>query len=312
MLETLPQWAGERGYRIAWGPLSVAQAARADVATRHRTGELNSDFYTGELTKLGAEGKPPWDGPATIVMVAKPRPAHIVTFNLPNRTVEAVLPPTYVRYRPVFEEVRQDLQTHGLPGARVVLLEGPLKATAVRLGLVKYGLNNITYAPDLGSYIQLLGYVTDAPLPLPRNWHPNEPDLMSECESCGACQSACPTGAIDPARVLLRAERCLTLANEMDTPWPTWLPSNIHHCLLGCLFCQENCPKNPPLKRVSTGVVFTHEETLAFLEPDSERVGTTWDSIRAKLDEIGESSYENVLGRNLRALLESQQSSPNS
>ena len=58
----------------------------------------------------------------------------------------------------------------------------PLKPLAVRLGLVRYGRNNVTYAPGMGSYIQLLGYLTDASLPLPDGWRPQEPTLLPECE----------------------------------------------------------------------------------------------------------------------------------
>ena len=33
-----------------------------------------------------------------------------------------------------------------------------------------------------------------------------------------------------PRGVLLRAERCLTLANEATGGWPSWVPAASHHC----------------------------------------------------------------------------------
>ena len=145
------------------------------------------------------------------------------------------------------------------------LIDAPLKALAARLGLVRYGRNNVTYAPGIGSYLQLIGCVTDAALPVPADWTPQEPQLLDLCETCGECETACPTGAIGSDRVLLHAERCLTLANEATATFPDWLPSSAHHCLIGCLLCQRACPENARLEVEDTGIVFTAEETAALL-----------------------------------------------
>ena len=66
-------------------------------------------------------------------------------------------------------------------------------------------------------------------------------------------------------RVLLHAERCLTYINENPGPWPTFVPTRAHHCLLGCLLCQRSCPANSKLPIESTGVAFSREETEALL-----------------------------------------------
>ena len=161
----------------------------------------------------------------------------------------------------------------------------------------------MTYAPSLGSFIQLLGYVTDAALPLAVHWKPSEPALLPECDVCGLCSTVCPTGAIDEDRVLLHAERCLTYANENAGPWPDWVPVQAHECLLGCLHCQRACPANPELLIENSGVAFNSEETSALLADTGEHSAPVWDGVRGKLAELGQPYAEPVVGRNLKALL---------
>jgi len=301
MNEQLRGWADARGYKVAWGPVECAHDARAEILRRHASGELDDAFYRSELEPL-ATGSVPRSG-ATVIVVAKPAPAHRVRFRVGRTDVAAILPPTYVRYRPTFEEVRQDLAANGLPGVRVEHLGWPVKAVAARLGLVRYGRNNVTYVDDLGSYVQLCAFVTDAALPVAAGAVPAEPMLLDECATCGACASACPTGAIDGERVLLRAERCLTFVNENAGAWPAWMSEHWHHCLLGCLYCQQGCPVNPELKVIDTGVVFSEGETEALLA-EADTGGSTGETgISAKLAWLGQPYAEPVLGRNLRALL---------
>lgn len=310
MVESLQRWARQRGYQVAWGLPTALRAARDDVLSRRRSGELDTAFFEANLASFDAGDTPPWDGPATVVVVVMPRPAHTVAFTIGGRSVEAVFPPTYVRYQPLFEEVRQDLQQHGLPGARVERVNVPLKPLAARLGLVRYGRNNVTYAAGLGSYFQLFGYLTDVALPLPAGWRPCEPELLPECEGCLVCAAACPTGAIGEDRVLLHGERCLTFINESPGAWPDWISPSAHNCLLGCLLCQRPCPANRDLPLESSGVVFTAEETNALLGADGEHEGSAWDGLRAKFEQLGQLHQEPVLARNLRALLAAQARQP--
>jgi epoxyqueuosine reductase len=303
MVGSLERWAAERGYRVAWGPVEVVRSAVAEVAARRSAGELDDAFFRTALEGVVTGTGGPVGG--TVVVVAQPRPAHRVGFELDGERFEALLPPTYLRYRPNFEQVRQDLAAHGLPGAGVEHVTAPLKAVAARLGLVRYGRNNIAYAEGLGSYLQLCGYVTDATLPAPARGALEEPTLLPECEGCDACAAACPTGAISDGRVLLRGERCLTLANEGPGEWPDWTPRRRHNSLLGCLLCQRCCPANPRLPVEDSGVVFSADETRTLLE-GSGAADQAESGIRAKLAWLGQPSAEGVLGRNLRALVESR------
>ena len=296
----LRAWAAARGYAVAWGPLAAVAAAREEIRRRHAGGELDDGFFRSGLAALAAAE--PQRAGAAVVAVARPEPARRVGFRLPGRVVEAILPPTYVRYRETFEEVRQDLAAHALPGVRVEHLSWPHKAAAARLGLVRYGRNNLAYAGALGSWVQLCAYVTDADLGAAGAAAIGEPRLLDECAACSACTEACPTGAIGWDRVLLRAERCLTHVNEGPGQWPDWVPERAHHCLIGCLACQRACPANPPLPVVDSGVVFSEEETDALLA-EGPPGGSAGAGIRVKLAFLGLTSYEPaVLGRNLRAL----------
>jgi epoxyqueuosine reductase len=309
MVETLMRWAKERGYRVGWGLPSAIAAAREDVLSRRRSGELDAGFFKANLAGFDSF-EAPWEGAARVVVVVMPRPAHAVAFTVDGRHVETVFPPTYVRYQPLFEEVRTDLQEHGLPGARVERLNVPLKSLAARLGLVRYGRTNVTYAPEFGSYLQLFGYLTDAALPLPADWRPCKPELLPECEDCSVCLAACPTGAIGGDRVLLHGERCLTVVNENPGEWPGWIPPSAHNCIIGCLLCQRPCPANPELPVEGTGVVFTAEETEALLRDGGLHEAPAREGIKAKLERLGQPYQEPVLGRNLRALLEAHRPRP--
>jgi hypothetical protein len=121
---------------------------------------LAQTFYDAELATLGERAALPSGG--TVIVVARPRPASRVVFDLEEGSLDALLPPTYFHYRSTFEDVRRDLEARALPGVPIDQLGEPLKAVASRLGLVRYGRNNVAYVPGAGSYVQLCGYVTEA------------------------------------------------------------------------------------------------------------------------------------------------------
>ena len=304
MLDELKTWAIERGYLVGWGPLELAAAVQREVAGLGTSGVLEAEFYATVLGSLAETQDGRFEGLTTVLLVVKPRPAHTVWFELDGRRIEATLPPTYVRYRPLFDEVAADLRASVLRGARIERLMVPLKPLAAGLGLVRYGRNNVTYAPGIGSYLQLLGYLTDASFQVAEGWRPQEPTLLPECEGCGVCRAVCPTGAVAEDRVLLHAERCLTYFNENPGPWPDFVPTRVHHCLLGCLLCQRACPANPMLPVESTGVAFSGEETEALLADDGDHTAPVWDGVREKLVQLGQLYSEPVVGRNLQALVE--------
>jgi epoxyqueuosine reductase len=279
----------------------VLPLVQDDVARRRDAGELDAQF-DADLLRFSFPAAPGRAHLPIVLVVALPRPAHAVAILHDGRRHRGLLPPTYVRYRPLFEDVRRELASNVFHGCAVELLEVPLKALASRLGLIRYGRNNIAYAPGLGSYVQLYGFATDASLPVDPGWRPAEPRLLDECEDCDICQSTCPTGAIAGERILLHGERCLTYANESPTPLPEWIPASAHHCIVGCLLCQRPCPANPELSIEDTGVVLEEAETAALVAGTAE-TGPLANALHRKLDGLGLSFDFALLGRNLRALL---------
>ncbi len=300
MIERLTSWANDRGYRVSWGPERVIEAVRTNLESRIDAGELDSSLVQDQLSSFCFDTPRPPGGSWIVLLVAMPRPAHRVTFVVSGRMVETLIPPTYVRYRATYRDIRQDLVTNALVGARVEWLDIPLKPLAARLGLARYGRNNVTYIDGLGSYFQLAAYITDAPLTVDASWQPREPQLLDECDDCGICEAVCPTGAIRDDRVLLHAEHCLTFANENPATLPPWVPAGAHNSLIGCLNCQQHCPANPLLPIEDTGIIFSEEETAVLLAEGMEPLART-DAIRQKLAPLG-LTEEKVIGRNLRAL----------
>jgi epoxyqueuosine reductase len=302
MIERLQQWAAERGYHAAWGSVSIVERARREIEARQTASEIDGYLFEHELKSIvGGEN---FDEGRSVLIVAMPRPAHIVHFDVDGQDFEALLPPTYFRYRATFEDIRMDLAKNGLPGARMEYLAAPLKATAARLGLIRYGRNNISYAKAFGSYMQLCGYLVDASLPYLEE--EESVSLLLQCENCGICAGVCPTEAISEDRVLLHAERCLTFLNENDGDWPDWVRPQAHNCLLGCLECQRACPANPELRIEDTGLNFSAAETSRLISTKATTDDRAETGIRAKLAWLGQPYVESVLGRNLRALLKSK------
>lgn len=298
MIAQLQEWASERGYRIACGNVRVLHEVRTELEKRRSTGELDESFFENYLGFFRYEkSSANMADVKGVIVVALPRPAHQVTFETATGPFSVILPPTYLRYRAIFKEVRDDIAA-AIPGLRrhLEILAGPLKAIAGRLGLVMYGRNNVTYIPEWGSYHQLVGYLTDIDLGVPEEWQPDPAQLMPECTTCRACASACPTGAISDERLLLHAERCTTLFSEQHGDLEHDLSAD---CLFGCLECQQICPMNSGLLQVvSAGVSFDKNETEAILTGDTAR----WETIDAKFAVLG-LTEEPLIGRNLAHLI---------
>lgn len=303
--ETLVEWAHRRGYKAGFAGGSLLEIVREKLTERRDKGEFAPGFFEENLGVFTYLEGVTMRRPESVVVVAVPCPAFILKFELEAVPVETILPPTYVRYRAMFESVRQDLEktVFGRDGS-VETVQAPLKSLAVCLGMASYGRNNITYVPEFGSYFQLAGYVTDVPLGTTADDFQLERKL-GLCSSCRVCLRACPTGAIAGDRFLIHAERCYALHSELNKPIPPDVEPPSPECLIGCLKCQELCPANKGrLKKENAGVSFTRDETLALLEDRDFRDEGVARSIQAKFEVLALSESVSVFRRNLRRLLE--------
>jgi len=138
----------------------------------------------------------------------------------------------------------------------------PQKRFAVRSGLSEYGRNNLAYTGGMGSFCGIATYKSDMPC---GDYTWREVKNMTACDDCRLCLDNCPTGAIQSERFLLDNEKCLTKHNESGTaPFADWIPKTAHHSLIGCLRCQNICPKNQEvLSRITIAetIEFSEEET---------------------------------------------------
>ena len=304
--EGLQTWAKARGYRVAVAGIALLGEVRGALQRRREAGEIEAGFYRDNLEIFTYLDGVPIENPRSIILVAVPAPAHILTFVVGGKTVETILPPTYVRYRGIFTDIRDDLRgALAGSGFRVELLTAPLKALGNRMGLLSYGRNNVGYIEGLGSYFQLVGLVSDMPFDEAGASPPPGETLLPRCQKCRICAAACPTGAIEKERVLLHAEKCYTLFSESQKPIPEGLKAPSPKCIIGCLRCQEVCPENKGLLRQENAdVSFDAEETEAFLGIKPAADGPALDRAQAKFKQLGLSEGLLLFRRNLKRLLE--------
>jgi epoxyqueuosine reductase len=288
-----------------------AKGHRAAAVPVGRLGELR-EHYEGLSRRTllderiaqdllrGLSLRPPETIPSTgsLVVVATADPVVCCAFRWQGADVQIPVPPTYLHLRRKGEEITQEL-AELLPqeSHAECLINAPHKLLAARSGLARYGRNNITYIPGLGSFYHLVTVCTDVPCD-GGEW--GAPAMLPRCEGCTRCVSACPTGAIPEDRFLLRAELCITYWNEKpgNVPFPGWLAKEWHGCLVGCLHCQLACPENEAvLDYREAGPSFTEDETELLLRACPP--GDLEDDLREKLEKWDLLEWLAVLPRNL-------------
>ena len=193
------------------------------------------------------------------------------------------------------------LEAHlGPQGYKLKKVRLPDKLLAVRSGLAQYGKNNLTYVKGCGSFHRPAVFISDFPCEAD-SW--KEPEVMEQCETCSACMKACPTAAVGFDRFLLHAERCLTFLNERPKDFPDWLSPDWHNSLVGCMICQKVCPANKGVvKWIEAGATFDNAETDLILNdiPEEQLPRKTSEKLKVQ----GMMEYYDVLGRNLKALMQ--------
>ena len=302
--DLLTRWAGSRGYRLGMSDVGMVEAVRRELASRRDSGEIPASFFQDQLTGFAYQERCALENPRSVVIVAVPRPAHILEFSFGGKTIETVLPPTYVQYRSTFKMTCEDLRNELMAtGHKVEILNAPLKALAERLGVIAYGRNNIGYIEGLGSWFQLVGLVSDIPAP-PRPAVVPPPKLFSPSVENASPASpgarAAPSAAAGSSSVPRSATRSFS---ESIRPIPEHVRPPSPNCLVGCLKCQEICPANKDrMVYEKAAVWFNAEETEAFLaRPGSSPLARK--AAQAKFKSLGLSEDMRIFARNLARIL---------
>ncbi len=234
----------------------------------------------------------------SLFVISIPVPQFEAVFHYKNEKISLLIPPTYLYGRKIINQMIELVNDILKPtGYKAVYARLPQKTLAVRCGLAEYGRNNITYVNGMGSFHRLTTLYSDFPT-TEDNWQ--ELRMMDLCKECTACTRKCPTGAIPMDRFLLRVEHCLTYHNENppEFPFPDWIDSSWHNCLVGCLHCQHVCPANKKVKNwTEKGPEFSEVETKQIME------GVNFDDLlpetKMKFEESEFREYYEVLPRNL-------------
>ena len=125
-------------------------------------------------------------------------------------------------------------------------------------GLGVIGDNGLLITQHHGSYVFLGEIFTDIPAPEDVFLH-----TPGECDHCGACRRACPTGALEGKGDCLSE---LTQRRGELAPDTVRLMKK-HHTVWGCDLCQSVCPYN--IRAVERGlftpISFFHEERIPHL-----------------------------------------------
>lgn len=302
-------WAEARGYRIAWYDGGVVRRAFARIRGFQADGALDPGFYSTFLSWMDKPEVLARAETKTIILLAVPRPAHVVTFEDRGRLHDLVLPPTYLRYYPLFDEVLADLSAATGNALKLRLLSAPLKTVAGLTGFARYGKNNITYVDGLGSAVQLMGFAADLPMPGCAVPPEDAPLALDECRSCRACSVACPVKAIVEDRFLFHGERCLTGFSESEEGLPGEFVRLRTPTLIGCLACQERCPANRGrLRFEKLPQAFSDGETAYILGergegPPAPELAEKVRALGLSDITVGESGPSPIFRRNLRAIL---------
>jgi len=303
--QTVRQLLNQEGHRGSIVSIERLGELKDEIETRRREKELDEELDREYLS--GFLFQPPEDFPQTrsIIVVATRDPLARFPLLWKGQELAGLVPPTYLHGRRINGRIEALLGEHlRASGHRVASARLPRKLLAVRSGLARYGRNNITYVEGMGSFHRLAAFFSSLPYESD-DWR--LPEMLERCRVCSACRRACPTGAIGEDRFLLYAERCLVFHNEKPArvPFPQWIQPDWHHCLVGCMICQQACPENREmLDFICEETAFSEDEIRLLLD------GVGLDDLPAetagKLRSADLVDLLDVLPRNLRALLDAE------
>jgi len=135
---------------------------------------------------------------------------------------------------------------------------------ALRAGLGARGRNGLLIHPRYGSYVFLGEFL------LSEKISPAEPMEAEACLGCGACEGACPTGAVSDGE----RRECLSHVSQKKhwTEREEALMEGVS-CRWGCDLCQNVCPMNRGV--ATTPISFFREGVISSLTPRLVREAAT-------------------------------------
>ena len=302
VIKELHQHLANAGFKSSVVSIQHLSDLQFDLENLLKPGILHRDFYDEIISRydLHFNFEAPNDLPAaqSIIITAVPQPKVSVTFKLSDKAYYVIIPPVYLygSDKEVLDIISPHLENYGYKVCDAVL---PVKLLAVHSELARYGKNNIAYIDGWGSYFRLKAFFSDIPCEAD-NWQ--ELRMMELCNKCVACMNKCPTNAISQDRFLLNGGQCLTFFNEKSGNFPEQLNPAWHHCLIGCMICQDVCPANKDYTDwVVPGEEFSEEETQMILKGVSE--DKLLPQTTEKLKKIYMLEWYNLLQRNLGVLI---------
>ena len=288
----------KQGWQGAIVSIGRVKDLETEIGSRRQKGLLDPVLFDKYLASFDFSCERRLADARSLIIVAVPQPQVRVVFETGHDSFPVMIPPTYACSidQQVSAKLDSFLSSTSYHFKKVRL---PEKLLAVRSGLARYGKNNISYIPDLGSFYRPVVFISNVPCEAD-SWR--EPTVMTECEKCTACLQACPTSAISSQRFQLHAERCLTFCNESTRDFPDWLRPAWHNSLVGCMICQKVCPVNKAVvKWIEPGETFNANETELILNGTSNELLPRPTVEKLKRQDLTE--YYDVLGRNLKALI---------
>jgi epoxyqueuosine reductase len=291
------------GRRISLCSIGKLEEVSDELQARHRSGEISSFVFDKYLKDFSYAPPANLPGAKSVLLVAAPIGRSILELRLEQGAFQAVIPPTYGADELIAENEAKLATMLGPAGLAYERAWLPLKTLAARMGLARYGRDNILRFEGAGSFVRLDAWWTELEAE-GEHWGPAKE--LERCISCGACAKACPNGCFTEDRFIIDATKCLTFMNEGNAPFPTWLRTGVHNAAVGCMRCQDACPEN---WNVPGAVVYRSfvldrcaSESLLAGRPTAELPPTASAAVRA----AEMAGCEENLARNLRALIEAR------
>jgi epoxyqueuosine reductase len=312
-LDELVNWAYKNSYRISWGHTGHLIDAYNEFDKKSQSGEFN-DIQTSIFQNWGSFHQLNEDEMSTIILIATSTSGKTrkIIFDCNGIKINTLVPPWYSYdeeekcSNTINENLSNFLSKYGYKTRKLL---GPYKYLSAKLGLGRYGRNNLVYVDGLGSYARIAGFITNAELTPNRYPEINSDRLVLEnCATCTSCMKKCPTQAIDNDQFLLHVDRCLSYHSELIDAGIEFSKYAEQDCLVGCLNCQDVCPYNngfTAAENISL-VSFNREETSYIVGEYNQDIQIIEKVVEEKLEKVGLSRHKSYIVRNLRVHINSK------